>query len=165
MLAGAAIAKALPRARFALPLAFASHFLLDYTPHLDSHALFGAPVGPPTRLEVTMTLADVVLGVALVLWAVAGQQARRLMLAAAFAAVAIDLFDNVPPWSAWFRAWPATAWLSHFHHGFQHNLSPAQWPLGFATQLALVAFALWAIRARKEISLCRTEPVSHTAPR
>ncbi len=53
------------------------------------------------------------------------------------------------PW----LAWPGTAWLSVFHHSFQHNVTPAQWPLGIATQLVVVAIALWVCLPRKHKDL------------
>ena len=146
MMAGAAIGKALRRPWLALPAAFASHLLLDVTPHLDSHALFGADGTGPTRPVVALTALDILLGIVLVLWAVGRQPGRRLMLWAAFLAVVIDLVDNVPPWNAWFRAWPVGARISSLHHGIQHNVTPAEWPLGVGTQIALVAAALWVLR-------------------
>lgn len=142
MLAGAAIGKVLRRPWLAWPAAFLSHFLLDYVPHLDSHALFGRPTGV-TGPEVTMGIIDGVVGIVLVLWLAHGQPARRAMLGAATFAIVMDVFDNALPWGAWFHAWPGTAWLSAFHHGFQHNLTPAQWPLGVLTQGAVMALALW----------------------
>lgn len=149
IIAGAAVGKTLRPAWVALPVAFGSHFLLDNIPHLDSHALFGAP-DRITRPEAIMALADVLVGSALVLWAVWRQQGRGVMLLAALLASVIDLVDNVPPYSGWFRGCAATSWLSAFHHGFQANLPPAQWPLGFSTQAAVVAIALWAVRFRKQ---------------
>jgi hypothetical protein len=55
------------------------------------------------------TLVDVVLGVALVLWATARQPWRRAAIWAAFAAVVLDLVDNGPPWGPHFQTWAGTA--------------------------------------------------------
>ncbi len=142
LLAGAAIGKVLRRPWLAWPAAFLSHFLLDYAPHLDSHALFGRPTGV-TGPEAAMGIIDGVVGIGLVLWLARGQPARRVMLGAATFAIVMDVLDNALPWGAWFRVWPRTAWLSAFHHGFQHNLAPAHWPLGVVTQMTVVALALW----------------------
>jgi len=150
MLAGAAIGKLSRRCWLAVIAAFASHFLLDIIPHLDSHGLFGVKGGGPTRGEAVSAVVDTVVGVAFVLAFVARQPGRRRMIAAAFAAVVLDLLDNVPPWGQWFDAWKGTAWLSLFHHSIQHNVPRAQWPLGFATQLAVVALAAWVLLARRE---------------
>jgi len=147
MVTGAAIGKSVRPFWLAAVAAFASHFLLDFIPHSDTHSLFGGP-GGVTRAEVIGTLVDVVLGVALVLWATARQPWRRAAIWAAFAAVVIDLVDNVPPWGPHFQTWAGTAWLSVFHHGFQHNLPRSEWLLGIAIQLVFLAAALWGIRLR-----------------
>jgi hypothetical protein len=146
MMTGAAIGKGVRRARIALPLAFGSHFLLDAIPHLDGHALYGVPGGRITRGEALVTIVDVVVGVALVLWAVGRQPGRKTMLWAAFAAIVIDLVDNVPPFSRWFRACPGLASVSAFHHGIQTDLTRSQWVLGFGTQIAVLIVVLWVVR-------------------
>jgi hypothetical protein len=150
MSVGAAVGKTLKRPALALPVAFGSHFLLDAVPHLDSHGLFGVAGGSVTRPEAAMAILDFLLGVALVIWLAAGHRDRRTVLLAALAAILIDLVDNVPPWSGWFRACTVGSWLSAFHHGFQHNVTPDHWLLGFGTQAAVVAAALLVLlRARR----------------
>ena len=147
MAAGAAIGKLLRKPSLAYPAAFASHFLLDRVPHLDSHRLFGRATAGVTTGEVTMAAIDTVAGIALVFWASREQPLRRVILGAALFGILIDLIDNVPPWGDWFSAWPGTAWLSTFHHAFQHNVARDQWLLGFGTQIAVVAVSLWVLRA------------------
>jgi hypothetical protein len=146
MLAGAAIGKVLRRPYLALPAAFASHFVLDAVPHLDSHALFGVPHGGPTAPEAIMAVVDVVVGVALVLWLSAGQSGRGLVIWAAFFGIVTDLLDNVPGVNTLFHELPGALSFSAFHHDLQHNVTPAQWPLGVSTQLVVVAVAIWVLR-------------------
>jgi hypothetical protein len=149
MMAGAAIGKVVRRPWLAIGLAFASHFVLDIIPHLDSHSMFGTPSGGPTPAEVASATVDTFIGIALVLLLARRQRARSRILWAAFAAIVIDLVDDVPPWGPWFQAWPGTAWLSRFHHGIQHNVPLAQWPLGFGTQLLVLALAVWILLPRQ----------------
>ncbi len=146
ILAGAAIGKSVRPFRLAILVALASHFLLDFIPHMDFHGLFGIAHGGPTRAEVIGTLGDVTLGVVLVLWAIRGLPARRAIIWAAFAGVALDLVDNVPPWGPHFQAWVGTAWLSKFHHGLQHNLPRSEWPLSLTTWLVVMVIALIVLR-------------------
>ena len=152
MLAGAALGKALRRPWLAWSAAFGSHFLLDRTPHLDSHSLFGVEYGGPTVPEAAMAILDTALGVLLVVWVARCQPEPRVMLGGAFFALVIDLLDNVPPWGDWFTTWPGTAWLSAFHHMSEYNVTPAQWPLGVATQLMVVGIALWVCLRRTAAS-------------
>jgi len=149
MLAGAAVGKTIGRSWVALSVAFFSHFLLDFAPHIDSHRLFGIQDRATTGPEALGGTVDAFIGTILVLLLARRQRKRRLILGSAFAAVVIDLVDNVPPGSRLFRGWAGTAWLSQFHHGFQHNVPLSQWPLGFGTQAILVALALWVLKRAK----------------
>jgi len=145
ILAGAAIGRGLRHPWLAWPAAFGSHFLLDFIPHLDDHALFGVSGGGVTPAEAASGILNFTLGWFLVGWLVRSQSDRRLVLGGAFFAIVIDVIDHVPRLSQWFATWVGTAWLTDFHHGFQHNLTPAQWPLGIGTQLALAGLALWVL--------------------
>jgi len=149
ILAGAAIGASSRRPWLGISLAFASHFVLDFLPHIDSHGLFGAKIGGPTAGEVISASVDVLVGVVLMLALVGRRPGQRWILAAAFAAIVLDLVDNVPPWGAWFRAWSGTAWLSVFHHSIQHNLPRAQWPAGIALQLPVIGLAGWLLARRR----------------
>lgn len=140
MLAGASMGRSIRPAWLALPVAFASHFALDVIPHLDSHALFGAP-GGPTRGEVTMAALDTLAGIALVLVLTWRLPHRGLSLAAAFFGIAPDL-DNLPVLGTWMRASPLTPYVA-WHHAIQHNVTPADWMLGFGTQAVVVLVAAW----------------------
>ena len=148
MMAGAVIGKSLRRAWLAWPVAFASHFILDMTPHLDSHNLYGVEQGGPTVPEAAIGIADFVLGAAFVAWLVWRQRNRRVILGAALSAIIIDVIENVPPLGPWFKSWPGTSWLSQFHHSFQLNVAPDQYALGIATQVAVIAITLWLLWPR-----------------
>jgi hypothetical protein len=146
MVAGAAIGRVLRRPWLAYPAAFASHFLLDAAPHIDSHALFGARHGGLTRMEAASGVTDFLLGAILVGLVSYGRPARRVMLGGALFGVLMDLAEYVPPFGPWLQHWAGAAWLTGFHHRIQHNLTPAQWPLGGATQLAALALAIAVCR-------------------
>ena len=148
MLAGAALGRILRRPWLAYPAAFASHLVLDIVPHLDTHGMFGRLGGPPTRMEAAVGVSDFVVGALLVGLLAARQRSRRVVLTAALLAVIIDLVEYVPPVGPWFRQWPAAAGWVHFHHAIQHNLTVAQWPLGMATQAAVMAMAMAVLRVR-----------------
>jgi len=122
---------------------------LDFTPHLDSHAIYGVEQGGPTAPEAALGILNFAFGALLIVWLVRRQPDWRVVLGRALFGILIDLIEKVPPLGAWFRAWPGTAWLSGFHHSFQHNVTLAQWPLGIATQLVAVAIALWVCLPRK----------------
>ncbi len=146
MLAGAAIGKLLRRPYLALPAAFASHFALDVVPHIDTYGLFGIPGRPPTQAVILAAALDTVVGIALVIWLTSGLPNRGLILGAAFMGILTDLLDNVPGIMTVFHQIPGALAFSHFHHGIQHNLHRDQWLPGFATQLVVIAGAVWVLR-------------------
>lgn len=145
MLLGAAIGKLTRTPCLAAPIAFASHFLLDRMPHMDSHSLLGIQGPDPTAAEVAMVAADVALGIGLTLKAAAEQKESTAILTGATAGVIIDLFDTVPPIDTWFRSAPLTSDISHFHKRIQSDVPQDQWPLGLGTQMAVAAISLLVI--------------------
>lgn len=157
IIAGAAVGKAVRRPWVALPIAFLSHFALDAVPHLDTYGIFKGPNGLTTA-AIAAAGVDSLVAVALVVWAVGRQHGFGLMYGAAFAAILTDVVFNNPLWGEWFGQWPATAWLSLFHHDAQHNVAPSQWPLGFGTQAVVMAASLWVLRSWKG-SEARSEKV------
>ena len=142
MMAGAVIGKFSRRAWLAWPLAFLSHFLLDITPHLDAHNLFGVANGRPTAPEALMAIADFAVGAAVVTWLAWRRPNRRAVLGAALFAILIDLVEYVPPFAFWFPRWPGARALADFHHAFQANVPRNRYSLGIATQVAAMALAL-----------------------
>jgi len=142
MVAGAAIGRTLRRPWLAYPAAFASHFLFDVVPHIDSHALFGVKHGGPTRLEAAAGVTDFLVGALIVGLVAARQPSRRVMFGGALFGILMDLAEYVPPFGPWFQNWGGAAWLTGFHHRIQHNLAPAHRPLGAGTQAAVLALGL-----------------------
>ncbi len=148
ILAGAAVGKAVRNPWIALPVALLSHFALDAMPHLDAHGLFGRP-GAMAPAEAVAAGIDLLAGVALVVWMAGSDPRRRLIFAAAFAGIVVDVIFNSPLWSESLGTWHYTAWLSTFHRDAQHNVVRSQWPLGFSTQALTIAASLWVLRAWK----------------
>jgi len=142
MMAGAAIGRALRRPWLAYPAALASHFVLDIVPHLDSHGMFGATHGGPTRLEAIAGISDFLVGALLVGLVASRQRRRRVMVVGGLLGILVDLVEYVPPLGPWLQSWSGAEDLIRFHHGIQHNVTVAQWPLGFATQGVVLAIAL-----------------------
>lgn len=146
MLAGAAIGVVLDRRPWlALPAAFASHFVLDAIPHLDSHALYGVAQGGPTGPEAGIAIADFALAWVVIALLTRSRPWRAMAFAGAFCGILIDLVYTIPPWGPWFSTWRGTAWLDDFHHGIQPHLTPDQWLIGFGTQAVVIGVTVWLL--------------------
>ena len=143
MLVGAAIGKAWPRARYALPAAFVSHLVLDAIPHREATEIPG--MAPETK-AVLGGLA-IVAAVGLVAGLSWKRPQRWVMMGAAFCAILPDLLDHVGPkaYQVWFDRFPLTAWFGPLHSAIQIGERHVSIPLGLATQAVVVALALWVI--------------------
>lgn len=98
--------------------------------------------GGPTRPEAIAGLSDLLVGslaVALVAWR---RPHRRVMVLGGLLAVLVDLVKYLPVVGPRLARTPSLHSFVLFHHGIQHNVAPAQWPLGFGTQVVVVGLAL-----------------------
>jgi len=141
ILVGGAIGKQVKSPYAALPLAFASHFMLDAVPHVDVISLLGFG-GPKSDL---VTAAEVLVGAALLLILVRGQKRMRWILRGAMAAIAMDAIVLVTLCFPVIGGWPG---LSHlcWLHGFIGQLNPNTGRLlGLATQAPAVILPIFLL--------------------
>ena len=143
MAVGAVIARATHRAWIALPLAFASHYLLDALPH--AYTSLRDPRALP--LKIAIVAADALIGLALVLWIARRQPNWRLILASAFAAAMVDLMNPVTSFGLWLARLPGVGWLISRHINLAWHVPFGEWLLGFGPALAVLS--LTAIAAHR----------------
>jgi len=151
LLAGGAVGQAHKHAWLTLPLAFASHFLLDAVPHVDVHVLFGNPRSALTPIEIIAAAGDVLLGLALLMWLSRGHPRAALLWAGAFLGLLPDILQHLPHLNWLVSAHGPLFWMGLHHRLWQHNVSVSQWPLGFGTQLGMLLGAIYLIlRVKKQ---------------
>lgn len=142
---GAGIGGSRLRAGAAVALAVVSHFVLDHIPHLDWNQLYRTGViSYPTRMS--LAVADMLLGFALIAVLAWRHPRRWIVLAAAACAIAPDAIFNAGPWSVRICQIPWLTPIADFHHAVQNNVQPGHWVLGAATQLAVVVVSLALVR-------------------
>ncbi len=95
---GAAIAVAIPNPFIAIPLAFASHFILDKVPHWNPHIItetkqFGHPTKKSTTIIVVDCIAALVLGSAIAWHAMPNIGQAITILLASFASIFPDFVE------------------------------------------------------------------------
>lgn len=150
MIGGGAVGKVARRPWIALPLALGLHFALDAVPHIDTHGLFGSPLGY-TRPEMISATFDFLLGMALIVLLVRRRPGYKVIYWSAFFGILPDL-AHVPPMAYWINASSSMQWFVNFHHYVQHNVPPSQWLLGFSMQVVFLAIAIWIILAPAKAS-------------
>jgi len=141
---GAAIAAKIPNPFIAIPLAFASHFLLEMVPHWNPHLNSETEkFGQPTRRSTVITTIDSTLALAsgsfIAYQALPNVGQAVLILACSFAAVLPDVLEGpyffLKMRTAWIKKWVA------FQKSIQSDTTPF-W--GLLTQtLIIIASILW----------------------
>ena len=144
MVTGAAIGSMSRRLWLILPIAFVSHFALDFIPHVEASVFFA---GRPYWVMALVAVLSASLGIGLVIWACYRKPKWKTMCAGALIGISPDLVDRAFGFDR-VSQWPATAWLFHFHHSsmFHHSLPDSEWRIGLPTQIAVLAIALWVAR-------------------
>jgi hypothetical protein len=164
MMADAAAAgRALPSQWLAYRAESVSHFRLDLVRHTDFCALSGVEHSGPMCLEAAAGITDFLVGTLVVGLVAARQPGRRVMVGGALWGILLDVAEYVPPFGAWFQNWVGTAWLAGLHHHIQHNVTPAHWGLGSATQIAAlglgIAVCLGGTKSTRRIAGARAASV------
>lgn len=144
ILLGAAVGTRLRRPWVALPLAYLSHFLMDWIPHLDAAAL-GPRAGGPEWLVQALGAADFAFGWAIVAFLVWRYRLPARTWYAAGAAILPDVLQWLPGVRGLFGTGGPFLAIGVFHHTFHHSLSVNGWLLGLSTQAAVILFSLYAI--------------------
>ena len=142
---GAAIAAKIPNPYIALPLAFASHFILEKVPHWNPHLKTETEkFGAPTRQSTAITIADLILAGSFGLFIAATTLPNiyhfTTVVAAMFFSSLPDLLE-APYFFLGARQKFFLRWLK-FKKSIQADA--AFWP-GMATQLVTIIAAFWWI--------------------
>lgn len=144
---GAAIASKIPNPLIAIPLAFASHFVLETVPHWNPHLVTETKkYGAPTKKSVTIIIIDVTLalGVGLFFASKVLPDVRHAatIVAASFFSVLPDLIES-PYFFLKMRNKFLSNWLA-FQKSLQVDTTPV-W--GLATQILTILAAFWWVRS------------------
>jgi hypothetical protein len=146
VLVGAAIATHIPNPFIAIPLAFASHFILETVPHWNPHLNTETQkYGQPTRRSTVITTIDSTLALAsgsfIAYQALPNVEHAAIILACSFAAVLPDVLEG-----PYFFLKIRTAWIKKWI-AFQKSLqSDTTFFWGLLTQLTVIAATILWLR-------------------
>ncbi len=151
--AGAAIGAACPRARIAVPAAFVSHFVLDQVPHSCLNML---PASAWTALGLAIDGA-IIVWVAGLAWRL---RARWVALAAGVAAFLPDPLSYMSPIKDWFALVPGSWVVPWVHTTFHCDVTRTYPVVGFATQVVVVALAVYIVARRRHVGSAKSQASS-----
>jgi len=143
---GVAIATKFPNPWIAIPLAFASHFVLDKVPHWNPHLYtetqkHGKPSNSSTAVAVADIGASLLLGGVFAFKALPNSQMAILILACSLASVASDVI-KYPYYYFHLRQKWLVSWVN-FERSMQVDTKSIFW--GLVTQGLVIAASLWWI--------------------
>ena len=143
---GVAIATKFPNPWISIPLALASHFVLDKIPHWNPHLYTETQkLGKPSKKSTAIALVDIgsalVLGSSFATSALPDAGMAILILACSFSSVAPDVIKY--PYY-YFRLRPKwlVSWVK-FERSMQVDAKSQFW--GIVTQVLVIAASLWWI--------------------
>lgn len=133
---GAVIGEVVPSLWFAVPLAFASHFLLDMVPHAQAPTEEGYV---PNKKTYFWLLLDVLASIVFIYY----YKFNLTILLVILVAILPDLLD-LTRYNSWFYRVFRTYYDFHDHLQRETNK-----PIGFVTQVLLIIICIIAIRLIK----------------
>lgn len=143
---GVAIATKIPNPFIAIPLAFASHFVLDKIPHWNPHLYTETKLtGHPSAQSTTIAIVDIatafILGSGFAYKALPNTQMAILILACSLASVLSDVI-KYPFYYFHLRARWLTAWVN-FERSLQVDTKSVFW--GMVNQALIIGASIWWI--------------------
>jgi hypothetical protein len=140
LLLGGALGALLKRTPAALAAGVVSHHLADCVIHTDTGTYrTGAAVEPHyNRTEAVVATCDLLAGFALLYLVARRHPQRGQILAGAIAGITPDLIDNAPGIAPRFRATRFGRRYHAMHNHLHRTARPHEWPLGAATQVAVI---------------------------
>ena len=128
-----------------------SHHIVDGLPHNDGGSL-GAKLEniffPAHRRALFFVIADIVMAIAIFLFAFAKTDFSPVLFFAVFGAVLPDVIDNSPLWSPKLRKIFPFNWYHKLHETVHFTIESKKWFwVGILSQLSLVFISLYFIIA------------------
>ena len=144
LIVGGAAGKLSGRAWIALPIAFASHYVMDLVPHSCFNMLPGAGAywGPVFG----------VLGVSTLVAVTFRQRERWVIWAAGLIACLPDALDHMRPIADWFHLLPGSYCLTWVHRNIHCDVTLTHCASGFVTQAIVVGIGLWILTRKRKAS-------------
>ncbi|CAN5278481.1 hypothetical protein BH10PAT1_BH10PAT1_7010 [soil metagenome] len=141
---GAAIASHIPNPFISIPLALASHFILDITPHWNPHInreikKFGSPTKQSVNIIRVDSVLALVVGSAIALHATPNYMQAANILACSFVSVLPDVVE-IPYYFLHRKDFIVEKWIA-WQKSIQNDVSPQ---LGLTVQsIIIIASLFW----------------------
>lgn len=143
-LVGAGIGSQIDNIPTVIALSVASHFVLDFLPHVDPGTEFAEGELKPA-IKYFLAGIDVfasVFIIVLILLARPGLNQTAVMVGAV-TAILMDIIFNFPLWEKWTKKTRPFSVVSKFHEKIHEPLKKYQYSIGIPLQLVIIAGSVW----------------------
>lgn len=146
ILVGAAIGSQTDNLPAVVGLSFASHFVLDFLPHIDQ----GLEIdGQGLKWVTKYFLAgiDIFASLFIIILILMGRPELHQppIILGAVTALLVDIIFNVPFWNWWFRKTRPFSVIHNFHEMIHKPLQKYQYSIGIPLQIIIVIMSVWLL--------------------
>lgn len=145
-LVGAAIGSQTDNIPVTVGLCIASHFVLDFLPHVDPGTEIN---GKEMRFTTKYFLAGIdVLASLIIIFLVLKLRPelnKATVITGVVAALAVDIIFNVPFWMSWFRKTRPFSKIHNFHELIHKPLQKYQFSIGIPLQILIIVVSIWLL--------------------
>ena len=151
MIVGAILGDLIQNYPLAFLAGFASHFVFDAIPHLETSTFLSLKERQDgnrklTKKEYLIIISEFSLGLFIVYWFFLTKSKNLAILWGAFGAILPDLIDNVPFWKYSVRKIQPFKWFHQFHDWIHYNkLNSKNWIFGLPIYIIIIGIFIWII--------------------
>lgn len=146
ILVGAAIGSQIDNLPAVVGLSIASHFVLDFLPHVDQGLeINGQGLKPVTKYFLAGI--DIFASLFIIILILMGRPELHQLsiIVGAVTALLIDIIFNIPFWNLWFRqTWPFSK-VHNFHELIHKPLQKYQYSIGIPLQIMIIVLSVWLL--------------------
>lgn len=129
-----------------ISLGIASHFVLDFLPHVDPGIeIKGKEIRPVVKYFLAGFDVFISLIIIVLVFVLRPHLNRTVVITGAVTALAMDIIFNVPFWMSWFRkTWPFSK-IHYFHELIHKPLQKYQYSVGIPLQILIIVVSIWLL--------------------
>ena len=145
-LVGAAIGSQIDNIPAVVGLAVASHFVLDFLPHVDQGTELNKDDLKPTIKYFLVGIDIFASLIILVLVLMARPNLNQTaVITGALSALLLDFIFNVPFWESWVKKTSPFSYIYRFHYKIHEPLKKYQYSVGIPLQIVIIILSIWLL--------------------
>ena len=145
-LVGAAIGSQIDNLPAVVGLAIASHFVLDFLPHVDQGTELHRD-GLKPMIKYFLVGIDIFASIIILVLVLMARPNlnQAAVITGAVTGLMIDIIFNVPFWESWVKKTKSLSYVYRFHEIIHQPLKKYQYSVGIPLQLVIIILSVWLL--------------------